>query len=440
MGVFYDTLPAGEAPETGSPYAETPLIDHLPGDLWLLWAIARLYRAVAPEGSFGATGFLVLLKLVPALADAGIALLLYAIVRRFAGARAGLIAAAAFTFNPAIVFLSAVWGQWDAVSACLALAALWLLLRGNPEWSLPALTWAALIKPQFAALAPLFALAFLARYVLPHANQARRPAGRDAPVAPPGRAARRAGVAIGAAILVLILVPRPFDVGPPPLPARWGLVERAVLALEKFPVTSAGAFNLWASPLAGEARWRGGAWEGGDGLFLRSDLQPWALGLSYRTWGTLLFAAAYLAILAAYWWSRGRGDGRALVWACLAIAYAAFVLPTRGHERYLFPAVVFAALAAALAPRLRPFYLAVSAVYFVNLYYIYGRYSVLPGYAAIFATDVLIYAGGLLNVALLLYVLCRALPVLRRAPSPPPAEATPASTQRQGEAVVRSAR
>src|SRR3712207_7376899 len=40
-------------------------------------------------------------------------------------------------FNPGSIFLSSIWGQWDAVSALGALIALWLLMRGSPEWSLP---------------------------------------------------------------------------------------------------------------------------------------------------------------------------------------------------------------------------------------------------------------------------------------------------------------
>src|SRR3954464_5266483 len=54
-------------------YATTRLVDHLPGDLWLLWAVATLHRLVVPDGGFRDQSFLIVLKVVAILADLGIA-------------------------------------------------------------------------------------------------------------------------------------------------------------------------------------------------------------------------------------------------------------------------------------------------------------------------------------------------------------------------------
>ena len=124
-------------------YAAPLRVDHLPGDLWLLWAVARLYRLFSPTMQVQEPGFLFLLKLVPALADVGIGAMLYLLGRRFGGSRTGLLAATLFLFNPASIFLTSIWGQWDSVSALVVLIALWLLLRGKFEWSLPVLTYGA---------------------------------------------------------------------------------------------------------------------------------------------------------------------------------------------------------------------------------------------------------------------------------------------------------
>ena len=90
--------------------------------------------------------------------------------------------------------------------------------------------------------------------------------------------------------------------------------------------------------------------------------------MAVRTWGLALFGAAYVLILARYW---RRPDVQAFIWAAFAIAFAAYMLPTRVHERYLLPALTLAALAAALAPRLRWFFAALSVSYFINLYWVY---------------------------------------------------------------------
>ncbi|HEX5506167.1 MAG TPA: hypothetical protein VFW96_26345 [Thermomicrobiales bacterium] len=358
-------------------FYDGPPVDHLPGDLWVMWALGKGYALVSPGLDVQARAFLVLLKLVPALADAGIAALLYLLGRRLGGAVAGLVAAALYAFNPGSVFLTAVWGQWDALSAALALAALWLLLRGDPEWAFPVLAYAALIKPQVAALAPLLALAFVAWYAL-----------RE----PPGRWLRRVAVGAAASLLVLVLVPLPFDVGVSPLPARWSLVGRLSDALEKFTETSHSAFNLWTAPLAAPA---------GVPLFRQPDSARWLLGLTYQAWGALLLAAALVAILAAFW---RRRDARALVWAATATALALFVLPTRIHERYLLPAVALAALAAALAPRLGWLYAGLTLTYLANLYYVYAEFYPIPKLAFMYSSATFVHAMSLLNLALLAWL------------------------------------
>jgi len=376
-------------------YAAPLRVDHLPGDLWLLWAVAHLYRLFSPTMQVQEPGFPFLLKLVPTLADVGVGAMLYLLSRRFGGSRTGLLAAMLFLFNPASIFLTSIWGQWDSVSALVVLIALWLLLRGKFEWSLPVLTYGALIKPPFAALAPLFGLAFLLEQVLPHTRWARFAIGR-APVEPLRRALRRAGIAVLASLAVALVVLLPFGVGMPPLPTRWSLVERLSYTASICKVSRVNALTLWATIV--------GLSEPDDQVFL--------FGLTYYAWGMSLFVVAYSAILLRYW---RRNDRRALLWACLAITFSLFMLPTRVHERYLFPAIVFAALLAATAPRLRWLFAALSATYLVNLYYVYDLYYDALELRFLYSTNAVVILTSLLNVALLLYVLFRALRVVRGA-------------------------
>ena len=57
-----------------------------------------------------------LVKLPAILADLGVGALLYAVVRRFAGAGLGFGAAALYLLNPATIYISALWGQVDSIS------------------------------------------------------------------------------------------------------------------------------------------------------------------------------------------------------------------------------------------------------------------------------------------------------------------------------------
>ena len=94
----------------------------LPGELWILWAAASLYRLVFSTMPIEGFPLLFALKMVPVIADIGIGLVLFLLGRGFAGRFAGLLAAALYLFNPAPIFIASVWGQWDSVESLLCAA------------------------------------------------------------------------------------------------------------------------------------------------------------------------------------------------------------------------------------------------------------------------------------------------------------------------------
>jgi Gpi18-like mannosyltransferase len=321
---------------------------------------------------------------VPALADVGSGGMLYLIARRLKGPGAGLLAAAFYLFNPASIFLTSIWGQWDSVSAFFLLAASWLLIRGSPEWSLPVLTYAVLIKPLLAAVVPLFVLGFVIRYLLPHLQ-----AGSRVALEPMHRSVRRCCIGIAASMLVLLAVILPFSVGVPPFPTHWTLLGRLRFAASLYPFTTMNAFNLWFSPLAGD---------------MNPDTRVFLFSLTYRLWGSILLAGMCLAVFLLYW---KRRDDLAFLWAILGITFSTFVFATRMHERYLLPAVVFAALLAAVTPRLRWLFILVSATYLANLIWAYGLYPDVHSPLYLSTLQLFTYVVSLGNVALLLYALVR---------------------------------
>jgi Gpi18-like mannosyltransferase len=254
--------------------------------------------------------------------------------------------------------LTATWGQWDSVSVFFMVAALWLLLRGNPEWALPVLIYASLIKPQMAALIPIVLIAWWRWYIQPprdadhaHADIDRR------------RHVEQLALAALASLAVFVVVAVPFNVGVPPLPTRWTIFERMRFALDRFPVVSENGYNLWT--ILGHASASSSV----------NDGQAFLLGLSYQRSGSLLLAAAMLTILALFW----RRPTRSMaLWAALATTFALFMLPTRIHERYLLPAVVLALLVSAVAPHLRWLGITLSLSYLVNIYMVYHQVEQRP--------------------------------------------------------------
>jgi hypothetical protein len=160
-----------------------------------------------------------------------------------------------------------------------------------------------------------------------------------------------------------VVVLLPFGMGLPLLPTRWSLADQLAYAFTRFPYAWLNAFNVWT------------LWAMRTPRDWPSDALTF-LGLTYQTWGALLSAGAAGAMLLRY---ARRGDDRALVWACLALTLVLFMLPTRVHSRYLFPTLVLAALAPAIAPRLLWLPAALSATFLANLLWNYGLYYPLIG-------------------------------------------------------------
>jgi len=328
-------------------YASESRADHLPGDLWILrveaW-VYHLYSGHSPSND----GFLNALKLGPGLADVGIAVVLYLIAREMEGGRAGRRAAFFFALNPAPFFISMVWGVADSVSMFFAALALLLAVRRWFWAAIPVLAYACLIKPQFGILAPLLLIFFL--------HEAFHRTDRRRWLRPVLEMAAAGAVSVGVLRATLL----PFQVGLPGMNERWSLVERITFSASLYTNTTMNALNLWALVSAAKLEFPA------DNAPL--DHVAGLFGLSYQHWAILLTSVA-IAILVLPLIRKG-GAAR-LVWTCTAVTFAFFMLQTRMHERYFFPAIALMAVAVALRPRWFPIYVVMSGVYFANIWWVY---------------------------------------------------------------------
>jgi hypothetical protein len=313
-------------------YAGAPSANYPPGYLYVLWALGSLSGGQVPAG---------LLKLPAILADVGVALLLYRLAGRWRGPRAGLLAAGLYLFVPVTWYDSALWGQVDAVAALVMVAALVLLVEG---WSEPAAALAVLgvlVKPQALVCLVVVAPVLVRRHLLA-AGSGPVPArwlGQQGPIRLV-TSALAAGI-VGTAALA------PFDIArfaPPSLAAVpvlgsfAGLAGLIQSAGGQYSVLTANAYNLWAlvgpQPLVASV----GSWT--------ADSLPVLGGVPAATIGTVLLGAVALLVAAGLL----RRDGvLAIVVGFTVVAFAFYALPTRVHERYLFPAFASGAVLASVA-------------------------------------------------------------------------------------------
>lgn len=321
-------------------YSTIGFADYPPGYFYILAAIGHLWQAFFAKHDAGYAVLRDLVKLPAILADLGVGALLYAIVRRFAGTTYALAAAALYLLNPAIVYISALWGQVDSVAGGLALLAIYCLLRSEeaPErartnWIVGAwlaFAYSLLIKPQAAVLLPLI-VAFA--FVNPEQRRERLKA---------------TGIGIVAALLFALLITEPFHPSSPPAAMAW-LFNLYQYGSSVYPYNSVNAFNLWAL--------RGTLWV--------PDSQPIVM-LPQYVWGILLVLAALALILWRYLQDR---TSQALLEGCAIATLAFFALATRMHERYLFNGLLFTIACIPFARRYLWGAVALSIVLFANLVY-----------------------------------------------------------------------
>lgn len=89
------------------------------------------------------------------------------------------------------------------------------------------------------------------------------------------------------------------------------------------------------------------------------------------------------------------------------LLFAFFMLPTRIHERYLFPAIVFLVLLVPFIKKMRPIYIALTATLFVNQAYVLYWFNLYKQqgleYSPNLTGDPVVLAISAINLILFIY-------------------------------------
>jgi Gpi18-like mannosyltransferase len=250
--------------------------------------------------------------------DLAVAVVLYVAATRFTGRGRALIAPALYLLNPAVLLAGPVWGQVDAAGTLVLLLALLALAGGRFGWAGALAMVAGMVKPQFGlVILPVAAVAVM-RW---------RATGSRAPVV-----RGLIGVVVAYAVVALPLRLDPVT-----------FVHQVIESGGFKQMSSANAANLW-------------------GLLQGYKIPDGAL---VYVGGALLLIGLGAALLPLH-----RGQD---LWTILAVGlfvcFAFYFLPTRVHERYLFPAMAVLAPMAAANWRVLVAYLLLAAGFAASMLY-----------------------------------------------------------------------
>jgi hypothetical protein len=348
-------------------YTRPGFHDYTPGYLYALWLVGMVGKAVGGVGD--------LIKLPAILSDVALALIVYRMLRRDLGVseRRSRIGALIVLANPVTWFDSVIWGQVDSVGVVFLLLAIRELWKGRSERSAFLTVVAALIKPQLGILIPIVAFVTIRRALRPEGGF-----GADPEPEPSGTALERrlrgpiriVTTSTGAVVAAFALsLPFGLSVVAPSTHfpfVQSGLVDQITKTAAGYPYVTVNADNPWALvTTTQDGRELGlaenGAWlcdavgpatpEGRDPAPCAADTLPAhvsILGIPALFVGDGLFIAV---ILAVSWLVARRPDRLTILVGVAVLALAFFVVPTRVHERYLFPLVAVGAVLAAVSWR-----------------------------------------------------------------------------------------
>lgn len=279
--------------------------------------------------------------------DLLLGVLLYAVVAARTDSARGLLAAGLYLLNPAAIIGGPLWGQVDAAGTLLFVGALVALSVRRYALVGGLTVLATLAKPQFGLVAlPLLVVTL---------QQWRQGAGPR----PLGLAA--AGGVVAALAVGLFAGLTPW---------RWADLLRGTA--EFHPETSLGAFNIW-----------------GLAIGFNVPDEPY-VGIGA--------ALLVLGVIGSLLPLRRGHDVATLLTVGLFLAFAFYFLPTRVHERYLFPALALAAPFAAVDRSSLSAYFALSLGFALSLLRVLVLTTNFRTYAeldAVLASDLMVWVIGL---------------------------------------------
>ncbi|HET7030424.1 MAG TPA: phospholipid carrier-dependent glycosyltransferase [Candidatus Limnocylindrales bacterium] len=365
----------------GGFYQRPGFLDYTPGYLYVLYAIGVVGRITGNIGD--------LIKIPPILADVAIGWLVWSMIRELGGGRrAALLGAAIAVANPVSWFDSVVWGQVDSFGVVFLLLGVRALWRDQPERAAIYAVVAALIKPQLGILAPIVAVVTIRRALWPDPEAAAELPSPDDIHAAPSLLERirlrerrtnqpiRILTTAVAGFLTAVALCWPFGLSVIDAPrtgeiVHSGLMEQVFKTAGGYPYASVNAYNPWAlASVDGNGVAANGTWACDTVIANPQPGRECPEAVTIGPFPAVYVGAALLiaAFLVTSLVVLRRPDRLTILIAVTVLAVAFFMLPTRVHERYLFPLVAVGAILAGVSFRWLAAYAVLSGLTFLNMY------------------------------------------------------------------------
>lgn len=304
-------------------YTSSERTDYMPGYLYILYLLGFAKNHFYLNEST----FFYILKLPGIIGEFFLTAVVYLILLKSNGLKIARLGAMAIWLNPVIIFNSAIWGQIDGLLTLFLALSIFSLNISRLFLAGIFLGISILIKPQALAIIPALLLYLIKNSKLIDCLKI-----------------------FSSTFLIIIIFSIPF----------FGILVFSDLLMHlkntasEYPYSSLSAYNLW----------------GIVGFWIEDSRN--LLGFTYQTWGIFLYFSFWIVVTFLYI------KKKYSLYSLVSLATLSFYfLPTRVHERYLYPALVFLFISSFLLKNRLLIALAVclSIIHFINLLYVYLRYN-----------------------------------------------------------------
>lgn len=315
-------------------YSDQVFTNNPVGFLYILWAIGSIKINLLSHSLFSQSNqyYDLLLKLPANIADLASAVLIYLMIRKKFSENWALLGFSLYAFNPAMIFESAIFGQYNGIAVFFLLLSTYSILIKKASGIASCFAAVAFaFKPQTIAFTPILGLYFILNTKLLEWLRS-----------------------FFIFLITLLLIYYPFF----PTNPLSGLLYVNQNSAGVYNCTSCFAFNFWGIF---------GNWQ--------NDLQTFIM-IPYVHWGIILLLIVLIPILFLKP-LRLKLQPPFFYLTAAATMMSFFMLFTRVHERWLFFFFPFLTLAAIMLKSriLIIFYSFMSALYVLNVYTAYAYYN-----------------------------------------------------------------
>ncbi len=324
-------------------YSVVTFADYPPFNVYIFWFFGSIANATG-------IGIANIVKWVPNIFDLATAGLIFYFVRKQSTSKLAFTSTALYAFNPAVIFNTAIWGQYDAIYTFFLVVSLMLALKSKPKLSAATFALAILTKPQGIALAPLLI------YLIFRKN-----------------GIKNLLISVGVFASTVFVVILPFEWSNPVT----FLSKIYFGAYNGYQYTSINAFNLWGIF---------GLWQPDGGL----NILGWVMFGVFAVFAVYVLHKRFNV-----------SDEWLAVFVAFMLFFAFFMLPTRIHERYLFPAISVLALIFPFIKKARPLYVVLTGTLLVNQAYVLSFLNSANPFIP--SGDLVVLAVSIINLVMFLY-------------------------------------